>query len=263
MSGRPHGDDVRREVVLGVPGLALMAAGGLWAQAQRAAHAPLPQFEDLDASGCYGSGADHAADPLHIVVLGDSTLTGPGLLHGSQVWIALVADRLGPRVALHSHARGGARVGDVRRGQLAAAVEHPADLFVVSVGANDAIHGSSARRYRRDLTELFDGLRAHAPVASTGIGDMGMIPRIPAALRPLLSRRCRAIDEVHAAVCDRAGVLRIPVAEVSDPHFRAAGSGLFAGDLFHPNADGHATWAQLFEPWIHQALRGALRPLAV
>jgi hypothetical protein len=29
---------------------------------------------------------------------------------------------------------------------------------------------------------------------------------------------------------------------------------MFAGDLFHPNAAGHALWAELFEPWIHRAL---------
>lgn len=249
-------------MALGVPSLALVAAGGLWAQAQRAAHAPLPHFEDLDPSGCYGPGSSDGADPLRIVALGDSTLTGPGLFHGSQVWVARIASRLGRPVRLHSHARGGARARDVLRHQATPATAAAADLFVVSVGANDAVHGSTARRYRRDLSELLDSLCVHAPVVSTGVGDMAMIPRIPATLRPLLTRRCRAIDDAHAETCEhRSDVHRIPVAEVSDPRFRAAGPSLFAGDLFHPNVAGHAMWAELFEPWIHHALEHLRHPL--
>jgi lysophospholipase L1-like esterase len=254
---------VRKEVTLGVPGLALVAAGGLWAQAQRAARAPLPHFADLDPSGRYGTDPRDGSDPLRIVVLGDSTLTGPGLFHGSQVWIARIADRLGRPVTLQSHARGGARARDVLRHQSAPATARAADLFVVSVGANDAVHGSTARRYLRDLSELLDSLSVQAPVVSTGLGDMAMIPRIPATLRPLLTRRCRAIDDAHAEACERrADVHRIPVAELSDPQFRAAGPSVFAGDLFHPNVDGHALWAELFEPWIHRALQHLRHPVA-
>jgi lysophospholipase L1-like esterase len=231
-----------------------MAAGGLLAQAQLAARAPLPSFEDLDLSGSYGEHSDTRA-PVRMTVLGDSTLTGPGLLHGSQVWLARIAARLDHPVTLRSFARGGSRVGAVLRNQLPAATADPTDMFVVSVGGNDAVHATTSRRYRNDLAELLDGLRPHAPVTTLGIGDMSMIPRIPTTLKPLLVSRCRALDRAHAAVCaERDAVHRIPVSESSDPHFREGGERLFAGDLFHPNVAGHALLADLFEPWIQRAM---------
>jgi lysophospholipase L1-like esterase len=253
---------VRREVALGVPSLALVAVGGLWAQAQRAANAPLPHFGDLDPTGRYGPEPDEGTRPLSITVLGDSSLTGPGLFHGSQVWIARIAQRLGRPVTVRSNARGGARVRAVLDHQLPRATAAPTDLFVVSVGANDAVHATTSRSFRRDLAELVDRLRIEAPVVCLGVGDMSMIPRIPTTLRPLLAGRCRAIDRAHSEVCrPRDDVHRIPVADVSDPHFRAGGIGLFAGDLFHPNAAGHALWAELFEPWIRRALPLHVHPV--
>ncbi len=241
-------------MALGVPGLALAAAGGLWAQAKRAANAPLPQFQDLDPSGRYG--AAHG-DPVRMVVLGDSSVTGPGLSHGSLVWIARLADRLPWDVELVSVARGGSRVRDVLRHQHADAVMHRPDVFVLAVGANDALHGTTARQYARDLGPLLDGLTAVAPVATLGIGDLSVIPRVPPTLRPVLARRSATIDRTHAAVsATRAGVVRVPVSTLSDGHFRDLGPDLFSPDRFHPNERGHHLWAGLFLPYVRAALSG-------
>ena len=48
--------------------------------------------------------------------------------------------------------------------------------------------------------------------------------------------------------------MRVPVAELSDPHFRAGGVELFSADMFHPNAEGHRLWSQLFTPFVAAAL---------
>jgi lysophospholipase L1-like esterase len=243
---------MHRGIALGVPGVALATAGGLWAQVHHTAHAPLPHFADLDASGTYGR---PDGPPVRVAVLGDSSLTGPGLEHGRQIWAAQLADRLHAHVELVSHAKGGSRARDVLERQVDGALGSGADLYVVSVGANDAIHGTSTRTYARQLERIVDELGATAPVVSLGIGDLSMIPRLPLTLRPIVARRSTVIDRAHALVsADREHVVRVPVARLSDPHFRRHGRALFAADLFHPNHHGHRLWSELFLPHVERAL---------
>ena len=242
----------KRGWALGVPGVALATAGGVWVQAQRVANAPLPHFDDLDPSGRYGS---TPGPELRVVALGDSSMTGPGLSDRAETWIARVAGSLPSPVELTSLARGGSRVRDVITDQLERAVELRPDLYVVSVGANDAMHGTPSPVVRRQMSAMLTSLEQVAPVVSLGIGDLSVIPRLPRSLRTLVSVRSAAIDRAHRSVTrGRPSVLRIPVSELSDPHFRAAGPALFSPDLFHPNAEGHRLWSTLFTPFVVAAL---------
>jgi len=245
---------MHRGITLAVPGVALATAGGLLAQVHHTANAPLPHFGDLDVTGTYGS---HGATTVRVTVLGDSSMTGPGLECGGHVWIAQLADALPWQVELIGRAKGGSRVRDVLENQLPDAVDDEPDLFVVSVGANAATHGTSRRVYAERLARVFDELSEVAPVVSLGIGDLSIIPRLPLSLRPLLTHRSRVMDRAHAVVsADRGRVSRIPVGELSDPHFRRRRHELFADDLFHPNRQGHRLWAELFRPAVFSALLG-------
>jgi lysophospholipase L1-like esterase len=243
---------VQRGVALGVPGLAVATAAGLYAQVRKVVNAPLPRFPDLDPSGWYG---DPDGSPLRVAVLGDSSVTGPGLVDAAHVWIAQLADRLPHAVELRSLARGGSRVRDVLLRQAPLALLDRPDLYVVAVGANDALHATPTGRFARDLEALLELLRAAAPVVTLGIGDLSIIPRLTPTLRPLAARRSSTIDRLHATVAARLDrVVRVPVAELSDDHFRQVGRSLFVGDLFHPNRLGHGLWAELFDPYVRRAL---------
>ena len=68
--------------------------GGLWVQAQRAAHAPLPQFDDQDLTGYYGGGGGRVGThpAPRIAVVGDSTFTGPGLESARDIFVAQAAE---------------------------------------------------------------------------------------------------------------------------------------------------------------------------
>ncbi len=244
---------MHRGISLAVPGIAAATAGGLFVEVRRAANAPLPHFDDLDASGRYGN----PTGPRSCIrVLGDSSLTGPGLTDGARIWIARLADRLAHDIELVSHARGGSRVGDVLTHQVPVALTGTTDLFVIAVGANDAIHATPARTFARRMRSVVEQLSAVAPVVTLGVGDLSMIPRVPRALRPLLARRSLLIDRLHrAAVAKQPEVVRVPVRQLSDPYFRAAGRSIFAEDLFHPNEEGHALWSELFTPFVRSNLR--------
>jgi lysophospholipase L1-like esterase len=247
---------MKRGIAIGVPGVALATAGGLWAQVRHVANAPLPHFGDLDPSGRYGD--DDGRVPLRLAALGDSSMTGPGLEVPTDIWIARAAHSLGRPVELRSHARGGSRVRDVLEHQLPEVIEERPDAVVVSVGANDAIHATPLRAYARSLAQLLDRLTEVAPVLALGIGDLSIIPRLPRTFRPVLARRSASFDRVHTLVtADRDRVLRVPVAKLSDQLFRGRSGELFAADLFHPNRAGHSLWAELFGPYLERVLRPA------
>lgn len=148
--------------------MALATVGGVWVEARRAAHAPLPHFEDNDPSGTYGRRDEPVQ--VRVAVLGDSSVTAPGLPSGSHSWIARACDQLPWEVQLRSDARGGSRVLDVLGEQAPDAVRDGADLFVVAVGANDVLHLTPGRRFVRHLQELLDELARAAPVVTLGIG---------------------------------------------------------------------------------------------
>ena len=93
-------------------------AGGI-AELYWAGHRRLPELPNLDASGTIepdsASGSPRSADgALKVVALGDSTLTGPGLVDPEQIWLQVALRRI-PHdrpVRLVSLAAGGARVAD-------------------------------------------------------------------------------------------------------------------------------------------------------
>jgi lysophospholipase L1-like esterase len=244
--------------------LALPAAamGGLAMQAYRAAHAPLPAFADLDVSGDYGRGC---GQPLRIAVLGDSTMTGPGLDAAGDVFVARAAHRLPQPVRLESHAVGGSRVRDVVEQQLPAVLASPPQVAVVSVGANDAIHGTPTRRFGRDLDRLLMALAAaRVRTVACGVIDLSVLPRVPRALRPLVAARSASIDRVQARVVRaHALVIRAPAEPRVGPHFRDRGEALFAADRFHPNADGHAVIADACYPYLAEAVSRAVVDRAI
>lgn len=247
-----HLGEVRRGIVLGVPGVVIATGAGLWVETHRVATAPLPRFDDLDPSGTYG---DPTGEPLAMTVLGDSTVTAPGLDSGAESWIAQLAAGLPHFTTLRSLAKGGSRVHDVVEDQLGAALTGGTDLFVVAVGANDAMHGTTARRFRTGLRTLLGELSQQAPVVTLGVGDLSVIPRIPATLRAPLRWRCGVIDRAHKEVTDSLDrVVRVPVGEVADPGFAVVRDELFTADRFHPNHLGHTLWAALFGPFVRDTI---------
>ncbi len=125
----------------GVPFAAMAAVGTVAAQFWYVAHRPLPSFLDLDPDGVFGP---DSAPEVRLALLGDSTVTGPGLDSPDDLWSRQVVRRLATdlRIRLVSVAAGGSRVRDVLVDQVPAAQQRRPDVAVVSVGANDATHGT-------------------------------------------------------------------------------------------------------------------------
>ena len=224
-----------------------LAAGGILAgQMLHAIHrSDLPYLPDQDPSGRFG---DPALPPLRITVLGDSSVTAPGVVPLDACWARRVAAHLSDRyrVELISVARGGSRVEDVLDGQLGDALATDPDLAWVAVGSNDALRGTTVARFEEQYAEIVSMLAdAASSVGCSGIGDLGTIPRLPTLVRGVARVRARSFDNAIARVV--AGHHRARKTESWGPQWAMFDTDVstFADDLFHASARGHGLFAEL------------------
>lgn len=197
----------------------------------------LPWFDGADPSGTIGG---PELPPYRVVVLGDSTVTGPGVRDPADTWVGIVARELAisHRVALTSFAVGGATSVDVLRHQAPSAAALRPDLVLLSVGGDDVIRRIPPRVSERNVGRTLDVLAGGgARIVVLGLPDLGTIPRLAwPADRVLTWASRRSAAAVRRAVSSREGVLvdiwdRSTVLAVH-PQF-------FAPDAFHPAEKAH------------------------
>lgn len=219
----------------------------------------LPTLENQDPSGIFGN---PGAPLLRVVVIGDSSVTAPGVEPLDAAWPRQVSFRLADRfrVELRSVAVGGSKARDVLATQLDAAIEFQPDIAVISVGANDALRGTPLPRFEREFREILAGLTPHVPgIAVSGVGDLGSIPRLPAMARALVRIRGRSFDRaIRRVVVDYPGVTKTNTWSPGWNEFRTNPDQVFAGDLFHASAYGHRIYTEAAMPAV-EALVERLR----
>lgn len=204
---------------------------------------PAPRLPEFDPSGEFG---DPRNPPLRIAVLGDSSVTAPGVNHPDETWIRITARRLAAshHVILASQAVGGSKAADVRNGQLASALAFGPDVAIISVGANDAIRGVPLSRFEYHLDHSVATLRAAGvAVVLSGVGDLGTIPRLKEPLRALMTARSEAYHRIHHRVALRHGAV-VSDHRYDDRTLWLRDRSLWSEDLFHVSARGHARWSE-------------------
>jgi len=175
-----------------------------------------------------------------LVALGDSTAAGLGDPMPGGGWRGfpvLLAEALGARLA--TPAVTGARMADVRRDQLPAALAAAPDVAVIFVGMNDTLRSDfDPVRLRADLAATVAALRsAGAHVLVMHYHDHTRVFPLPAPLRRALLRRVVelnvAVDTVVAATGAGIGVLDLDA--LPGGYEPAA----WAIDRLHPSELGH------------------------
>jgi lysophospholipase L1-like esterase len=214
------------------------------AEAAYAVLRPVPKQVEFDPSGLFG---DSGLPPMQVAVLGDSSVTAPGVSGPDEIWVSRVCARLGEtrHVTLRSFAVSGSRVTDLLETQLEPALALDPDMFLVSVGANDAIHGVPVQKFASGLDELVCTLsESRAIVVLSGVGDLGTIPRLLPPLRNLMTRRSARFHRVHQDVARRYGA-HVVEHRSDDPASWYSNRDLWSADLFHVSAAGHERWANV------------------
>lgn len=198
-----------------------------------------------------GSGA-----PIRLLAVGESPLAGVGLAHPRETVVRHLAEHVCQAsdrpVSWHILARGGYTAEAVTRRLVPRLAPEATDLILIGLGVNDSLKLRSVRRWQRDLACLVEALQARtgpAPVLLAGVPDMLHFPLLPPALKLLLGSRSRLLDHATAQwAAQRPGTAYISMK--LDGRSRE----LFCSDGFHPNARGHALWAEQLAPAALQLL---------
>lgn len=180
---------------------------------------------------------------LDLVVLGDSAASGVGGPYERGVAVT-VARHLSLRqpVRLVNLAVSGARTADVRDGQLEEAVRLRPHVVVMSIGANDATHGTRQRDVEAGIETIVRSLREARDgciVVCTGSPALSAVPRIPEPLRTVAGLQCRRVNRAIADAMEGAGGFYLSIADICGPAF-AADRTMFCDDGFHPSPTGYA-----------------------
>jgi lysophospholipase L1-like esterase len=192
-----------------------------------------------------------------VVWLGDSTAAGVGVSEAAQALPSQVADGLGdPEGSLTVLAVSGARVADVAAEQRPRVAGLRPDVVIISVGANDALHLTGRRAFRRTYENLVRALPAGVPVVLLGVPDLGSIPRFAQPLRAVAGWRGRHVDAEVRRVAAATGAVYVDIAGPTGPLFRRHPGRYFAGDEFHPSAAGYGLWADAVRRVLRQKLPG-------
>lgn len=235
----------------------LSAFGVLTAQMLWAGHRrDLPSLTNQDPSGTFGSSD---APRLRLALMGDSSVTSPGVEPLDACWPRRVAKQLSEsyHVELFSVAVGGSKARDVLASQVNEAIALRPDIAIVSAGANDALRATTIPRFEAEYDEIIGLLAKSVPgIAVSGIGDLGSIPRLPALARSIVRIRGRSFDRAVRRVVGRyPGVLKTDAWAPGWHEFLTNPEKIFADDLFHASAYGHRIYAAAISPAIDELIR--------
>src|SRR6202167_1076108 len=188
--------------------------------------------------------------------LGDSITLGVGdpvPSDGSRAWrgwAALLAEGLHePR--LHILASCGARIPDVERDQLPAALQLRPEIASFVVGVNDTLRANfDIAQAGAAAAHTVGALRAAgAEVLTMRLPDPGQMLALPGSLARPLARRMHEVNAMLDGLAERFGTLHYDAAgdaEVHDPR-------MWAVDRLHPSERGH----RLIACRCHDLLAGA------
>ncbi len=210
----------------------------------------LPSHQNQDPSADVGS---PDLPLLRILLVGDSSMTAPGVEPLDMCWPRRIARYLSARycVELRSVAIGGCRASEILRDQMDAAFAMEPDMVLLSVGANDALRAVPVAAFERNLDEILRRFTSRFPAVGVGgIGDLGTLPRLPTIPRAWATVRARSFNNAISRSAARYGVAKSETwGPIWDP-FSERGLAVFAGDQFHASAEGHAIFAESMEPVV-------------
>ena len=244
-----------RATLLGVGALATTLAAEVIA-ARR--HPFLPSEPPLEISGVLGP---EDAEPLTLVVLGDSSVAGVGADAAEDTLAYGVAKALSDRYRVSLHALGvsGSRLGNVVGEQLPQVAGLDPDIVLVCVGTNDVTHGTTVREARAQLRLLVAGLAEVAPNARVIVS--GLPPAETACafhrpLRDLLGLRALLFTRLYRTELAPHGISVFDIARLTRSAFRGKRE-MFSADRFHPSSAGYAFLATIYGKAVREALEAA------
>lgn len=162
----------------------------------------------------------------------------------------LLADAVGA-AGFTNLATSGARVADLWRHQLPAALRTTPDAAVVMIGMNDTMRSDfDTRALRHQLNQVVCALvEQGAAVVTIRYHDHARVFRLPGPLRRLLHRRIEALNEILTAAAEQHGAAIVDLDRLPGAYHPAA----WSVDRLHPSELGHRMLAKAFAAGLAEA----------
>jgi lysophospholipase L1-like esterase len=224
--------------------LAVMTAPVTLTQGRRV-RATTPVLPEAAGRRAGIEGAGTGGSELALLVLGESTAAGVGVATQADGLGRQTAAALARRASRSVRWRVVAQTGTTAKSALTRLVPQIGseryDIVAVTLGVNDVLRLTSRARWRHDTTALTSSLLPHlrpgGRMVICGVPDLAAFPALPSPLRTVLGWHARNLDRGLAQVtAASAAALHMPVPALAGPE-------LWAGDSFHPNAEGYRQWA--------------------
>ena len=180
---------------------------------------------------------------LHLIFLGESTITGVGaklqtLGLAGQV-SKLLNETLKRPIEWETFGKKGATIEFLLKKILPSLrPKKKVDLFVISIGVNDGVQGTSPSLWKENIQRLNEELQkifGPIPIVFCGIPPMENFPALMWPVSTLLGWRARLLNEILFSL-QKKNVLVIPTP--------FPGKNCFALDGVHPNTTGYSKWAK-------------------
>lgn len=191
------------------------------------------------------TGSIAGAQPLRLLVLGDSTAAGVGAATQNDALAGHLARELGALtgrgVEWRAVGRNGASSRDLITDYLGDVESESFDIVYLTVGANDALKLRPRRAFARDIRSIIASLRASNPKSIILMSSLPAFFRFELLPNPLkfnLYLHSMSLEDAARAV-----IANTPAAHMSPPPPPYT-AGFFATDLFHPSASGYRDWAR-------------------
>lgn len=213
----------------------------------------------LDPDGVYGAElATPGAEPLRLLVLGDSAAAGYGMVDALDTPSGLLGSGLasiaGRAVHVRSQAFVGARSADLTA-QLDEVVPPLPHACVVIVGANDVTHAVRPGIAAAELAAVVRRLTAGGTQVVVGTcPDLGALTPLQPPLRQLARSWGRRLARAQTVAVAEAGGRAVSLGSLLGPDFHAAPGELFGADRFHPSLTGYASMSAALLPSLAAAL---------
>lgn len=184
-------------------------------------------------------------DPIRVLAIGESTVSGVGLARGDETIAATTALALARATrrpaAWCAYGLGGATAREGLDRILPRIPPDPVDLLIVAFCVNDLAAYRSPARFADDLAAIVTAARnrvGDAAVVIGGVAPIAVFPALPWPLGTILGWRAAAMQAAAEGLTQR--LPKLVVERILTPLTRD----LFAADGFHPNPKAHAIWGE-------------------
>lgn len=197
---------------------------------------------------------DSDQEPLRIVTLGESTVSGVGVATHETGLTGSIAHSLQRRlrrsVEWRAIGKNGATAHAVNRTLMPMLQETQLDAVIVALGANDTFRLTSVRAWKAEITQIVDSLIAQRTkhVFFSQVPPVGSFPAFPRAFRRVLGARADVLGiELVRLLRKKPGVHFCPIRFTH---------GRMASDGVHPSEAGYAAWGEQLAECMAQRLAG-------